>query len=93
VNTCGAQPTRIGRDVIEQALTPDFLSEARNFVLVGLSGLGKIMIAQKICQAVVMAGHSVLFPAASKLLTELYRQTPTVCSAATAYAPSAHTRS
>ena len=42
-------PTKIERDVIERALTLDFLAEARNLVLVGRNGLGKTMIAQNIC--------------------------------------------
>ena len=69
-------PARIERDVIERALTLDFLPEARNLVLVGANGLGKTMIAQNICHAAVLAGHSVLFRTASKLLTDLHRQTP-----------------
>ena len=69
-------PTKIERDVIERALTLDFLSESRNLVLVGRNGLGKTMIAQNICHAAVLAGHSVLFRTASKLLTDLHRQTP-----------------
>ena len=69
-------PTRIERDVIERALTLDFLAEARNLVLVDANGLGKTMIAQNICHAAVLAGYSVLFRTASKLLTDLHRQTP-----------------
>jgi DNA replication protein DnaC len=69
-------PTTIERDVVERALTLDFLSEARNLVLVGANGLGKTMIAQNICHAAVLAGHSVLFRTASALLEELHRQTP-----------------
>ena len=42
-------PTKIERDVIERALTLDFLAEARNLILVGRNGLGKTMIAQNIC--------------------------------------------
>jgi DNA replication protein DnaC len=38
-------PAKIERDVIERALTLDFLSESRNLVLVGRNGLGKTMIA------------------------------------------------
>ena len=41
-------PTKIERDVIERALTLDFLGEARNLILVGRNGLGKTMIAQNI---------------------------------------------
>lgn len=69
-------PTIIEREVIERALTLDFVSEARNLVLVGRNGLGKTMIAQNICHAAVLAGHSVLFRSAAALLEELYRQSP-----------------
>jgi DNA replication protein DnaC len=69
-------PSLIERDVIERALTLDFVSEARNLVLVGRNGLGKTMIAQNICHAAVLAGHSVLFRSAAALLEELHRQTP-----------------
>ncbi len=69
-------PAKIERDVIERALTLDFLPEARNLVLVGRNGLGKTMIAQNICYAAVLAGYSVLFRSAAALLEELHRQTP-----------------
>ena len=69
-------PAKIERDVVERALTLDFLREARNLVLVGRNGLGKTMIAQNICHAAVLAGSSVLFRSASALLEELHRQTP-----------------
>jgi DNA replication protein DnaC len=69
-------PTKIERDVLERALTLDFLHEGRNLVLVGRNGLGKTMIAQNICHAAVLAGNSVLFRSAPALLEELHRQTP-----------------
>jgi len=69
-------PARIERDVIERALTLDFLNEARNLVLVGRNGLGKTMIAHNLCNAAVLAGHSVLFRSAAALLEDLHRQTP-----------------
>jgi DNA replication protein DnaC len=69
-------PAKIERDVIERALTLDFLAEARNLVLVGRNGLGKTMIAQNICHAAVMAGHSVLFRSAAALLEDLHRPGP-----------------
>jgi DNA replication protein DnaC len=69
-------PTRIERDVVERALSLDFLTEARNLILVGANGLGKTMIAQNICHAAVLAGYSVLFRSAAALLEELQRQTP-----------------
>jgi DNA replication protein DnaC len=34
-------PAKIERDVIERALTLDFLPEARNLILMGPNGLGK----------------------------------------------------
>lgn len=69
-------PSKIEREVIERALTLDFLPENRNLVLVGRNGLGKTMIAQNICHAAVLAGYSVLFRSASALLEELHRQSP-----------------
>ena len=80
-------PAKIERDVIERALTLDFLPEARNLVLVGANGLGKTMIAQNICHAAVLAGHSVLFRSAAALLEELHRQTPKAASASCAPTP------
>ncbi len=69
-------PTKIERDVVDRALTLDFVPEARNLVLVGSNGLGKTMIAQNICHAAVLAGYSVLFRSAAALLEELHRQSP-----------------
>ena len=69
-------PTKIERDIVERALTLDFLAEARNLVLVGPNGLGKTMIAQNICHTAVLAGHSVLFRSAPALLEDLHRQSP-----------------
>jgi DNA replication protein DnaC len=69
-------PTKIEREVIERALTLDFIPEARNLVLVGRNGLGKTMIAQNICHAAVLAGYSVLFRSAAAILEELQRQGP-----------------
>jgi DNA replication protein DnaC len=57
-------PSKIERDVVERALSLDFLPEGRNLVLVGRNGLGKTMIAKNICHAAVLAGSSVLFRAA-----------------------------
>ena len=70
-----AWPANIDRDVVERALTLDFMPEARNIVLIGRNGLGKTMIAQNICHAAVQAGHSVLFRSAAALIEDLHRQT------------------
>lgn len=66
-------PNKIERDVIERALTLDFLAENRNLVLVGRNGLGKTMLAKNICHAAVLAGYSVLFRSAAALLEDLHR--------------------
>ena len=70
-------PTKIERDVIERALTLDFLPEARNLILMGTNGLGKTMIAQNIAHAAVLAGTHVLFTTAAQLLLDLGGQEST----------------
>ena len=69
-------PKKIEREVIERALTLDFLPEARNLVFIGPTGVGKTMIAKNICHAAVLAGYSVLFRTAPTLLEDLQRQGP-----------------
>lgn len=69
-------PTSIERETIQRALSLDFIGQARNLILIGANGLGKTMIAQNICHAAVLAGHSVLFRSASALLEDLHRQNP-----------------
>jgi DNA replication protein DnaC len=69
-------PKKIEREVIERALTLDFLPEARNLVFIGRNGVGKTMIAKNICQAAVLAGYSVMFRTAPALLEDLQRQGP-----------------
>jgi hypothetical protein len=39
-------PKKIDRELIERALTLDFISEPRNLILLGANGLGKTMIAK-----------------------------------------------
>jgi DNA replication protein DnaC len=67
-------PAKIEREVIERAFTLDFLREARNFVLIGRNGLGKTMVAQNICHAAVLAGHSVLFRTAAAIIEDLRQE-------------------
>ena len=69
-------PAKIDREVIERALTLDFLPENRNLILVGRNGVGKTMIAQNICHAAVLGGYSVVFRSAAALLEDLHRQGP-----------------
>lgn len=69
-------PAKIDRDIVERALTADFVGENRNLVLIGRNGVGKTMIAQNVCHAAVLAGYSVVFRSAAALLEELHRQSP-----------------
>jgi DNA replication protein DnaC len=64
-------PKKIDRPLIESALELDFVSEARNIVLVAAQGLGKTMIARNIAYQAVQAGHSTLFVTAAQLLLDL----------------------
>ena len=69
-------PKKIDRDIIERALTLDFIREGRNLILIGANGLGKTMIAKNIAYAAVMAGHSVLFRTAADILEDLECDSP-----------------
>jgi DNA replication protein DnaC len=69
-------PAKIDRDIVERALTADFIEENRNLILIGRNGVGKTMIAQNVCHAAVLAGYSVVFRSAAALLEELHRQSP-----------------
>jgi DNA replication protein DnaC len=64
-------PKKIERDVIERALTLDFVQEHRNLVLLGANGIGKTMIAKNLAYQAALAGHSVLFVTAAELLDDL----------------------
>jgi DNA replication protein DnaC len=64
-------PKKIERDVIERALTLDFVEEHRNLVLLGANGVGKTMIAKNLGYQAALAGHSVLFVTAAELLDDL----------------------
>jgi len=64
-------PKKIDREVIERALTLDFVKEARNLVLLGPNGVGKTMIAKNVCHLAVLGGHSVLFRSAADIIQDL----------------------
>ena len=70
-------PKKIEREVIERALTLDFLKESRNLIMIGQNGLGKSMIAKNICHAAILAGYSVLFRSASALIEDLQCESAT----------------
>ena len=69
-------PKKIDRDIIQRALTLDFIPEARNLILIGANGLGKTTIAKNIAHAAILAGYPVLFRTASELLDDLQCDSP-----------------
>lgn len=71
-----AWPKSIDRDLIENALTLDFVKAHRNLVLLAANGLGKTMITKNIAHQAVLAGFSVLFRSASDLLADLSSDSP-----------------
>lgn len=64
-------PKKIERDVMERALTLDFIKESRNLILLGSNGLGKTMITKNIAYTAALAGYSVLFTTAAEILDDL----------------------
>jgi len=69
-------PAKIDRDLIERALSLDFVREGRNLILLGANGLGKTMIAKNIAYAAATAGYTVLYRTASELLGDLNCDSP-----------------
>jgi len=69
-------PKRVERDLLERALTLEFVREGRNLVLIGSNGLGKTMLARNIAHQAVMAGFSVLFTSAAELIEDLRSRSP-----------------
>jgi len=69
-------PKTIDRPLIEQALTLDFIEEARNLILLGANGLGKTLITKNIAYAAVTAGYSALFRSAAELISDLQCDSP-----------------
>ncbi len=64
-------PRSLDRELVDAALRLEFLAEPRNVVLVAPQGLGKTMLAQNIAHQAILAGHSVLFTTAAKMLVDL----------------------
>jgi len=71
-------PKKIDRELIERYLTGDFISEARNLVVLGANGLGKTMIVQNIAHNALLAGQTVWFRTASDLISDLSCDSPTL---------------
>lgn len=69
-------PKKIERDLIERAMTLEFIREGRNLVLLGTNGLGKTMLAKNIAHQAVLAGFSALFTTAAELIEDLRSRSP-----------------
>lgn len=64
-------PTDISRARVRRALDLSFFEEALNPILIGPHGVGKTMLAKNIAHRAVLAGYSVLFTTAARLLNDL----------------------
>ena len=69
-------PKKIERDLLERALTLEFIRDGRNLVLLGSNGLGKTMLAKNVAHQAVLAGFSVLFTTAADLIEDLRSRSP-----------------
>jgi len=67
-------PRKIDREQIEELFTLEFLGGNINPIFVGPNGVGKSMFSQNLAHAAVVAGFTVLFTTASKLLNDLGAQ-------------------
>jgi DNA replication protein DnaC len=69
-------PKKIDRDLIERALTLEFIREGRNLAIIGTNGLGKTLIARNIAHQAALAGFSVLCTTAAELIEDLRSCSP-----------------
>jgi DNA replication protein DnaC len=67
-------PQKIDRDAAEDLLSPGFVEEGINVVLLGPNGVGKTMIIRNIAHQAVLRGHTVRFTTASDMLSDLAAQ-------------------
>src|ERR1700723_1562898 len=64
-------PKRCDRGAVESLMSLDFLKDATNVIFIGPNGVGKTTLAKNIAHQALMAGHTVLFATAGKLLGDL----------------------
>ncbi len=67
-------PTKIDSQAIHELMQLDFLTEARNIILIGSNGVGKSTVAQNLGYQAVMQGHTVVFTTAANMLSDLAAQ-------------------
>ena len=61
----------VDRDAIDRLMKLGFVDEGANLVVVGPHGIGKTTLLKNICHQAVVAGHTVLFTTASKLIGDV----------------------
>ncbi len=64
-------PERIDRTLVDDLMGLGFVDEAANVIIVGPNGTGKTMLAKNIAHAALLAGATVQFVTASKMLNTL----------------------
>ncbi len=64
-------PAQIDQRTVAELMGLEFLASATNVILVGPAGVGKTTIAQNIAHQAVIAGHTVRFASAGRLLGDL----------------------
>jgi DNA replication protein DnaC len=62
---------RCDRAALEAMMTPDFLKESANVVLLGPNGVGKSTLAKNLAHQALIHGHTVVFITAGQLLGDL----------------------
>lgn len=67
-------PVQIDRELIDQLLTLDFVTEPANVLIIGENGAGKTMLAKNLAHHAIVNGYSALFISASELLNDLAAQ-------------------
>lgn len=61
----------VDRDAIDRVMKLDFVDEGANVVIVGPHGIGKTTLLKNICHQAIIAGQTVLFTTASKLIGDV----------------------
>lgn len=64
-------PKRCDRSIVESLMTLDFLKDATNVIFIGPNGVGKTTLAKNIAYQALIAGHTVLFATAGRILGDL----------------------
>lgn len=64
-------PERIERQKVDNLLKLDFITEHNNVIIAGPQGLGKTMLARNLAWKAVMAGHTVRFTTAARMVGDL----------------------